>query len=166
MVLRPVAHSLPDPPERSQPTQPTQLTQPNHATQRWEKKVAVGISSSWGDSINNNKQKHTRNTHTHLDKDLHAAASQPQNQVQRRLLLNVVVCQRAPILQLLPCKDQSLLVWRDPLLVLDLRLHVVNRVRRLNLQRDRLPRQRLNTETAHRATKSKKSSTRVYTTAI
>ena len=47
-----------------------------------------------------------------LDKDLHAAA-QAQHQVQRRLLLDVVVRQRAAVLQLLARKDQALLVRRD-----------------------------------------------------
>ena len=47
-----------------------------------------------------------------LDEDLHAAA-QAQHQVQRALLLDVVVGQRAPVLQLLARKDQALLVWRD-----------------------------------------------------
>ncbi len=48
---------------------------------------------------------------------LHAAA-QAQHQVQRGLLLDVVVGQRAAVLQLLAGKDQALLVGRDALLVL------------------------------------------------
>ena len=44
-----------------------------------------------------------------LDKDLHAA-TQPQHQVEGGLLLDVVVSQGAPILQLLAGKDQPLLV--------------------------------------------------------
>ena len=52
-----------------------------------------------------------------LDEDLHAAA-QAQHQVQRALLLDVVVGQGAPILQLLARKDQALLVRGDALLVL------------------------------------------------
>ena len=44
-----------------------------------------------------------------LDKDLHAA-TQPQHQVESGLLLDVVVSQGAPILQLLAGKDQPLLV--------------------------------------------------------
>jgi hypothetical protein len=54
-----------------------------------------------------------------LDEDLHAAA-QAQHQVQRGLLLDVVVGQRAAVLQLLAREDQALLVRRDALLVLDL----------------------------------------------
>ena len=53
-------------------------------------------------------------------------------------LLNVVVGERAAILELLPGENQALLVGRDALFVLDLGLDVVNRVRRLDLQRDGL----------------------------
>ena len=59
------------------------------------------------------------------------------------LLLDVVIRECAPILKLLSCKDQALLVWRDSLLILDLRLDIVDRVARLDLQRNRLPRQSL-----------------------
>ena len=72
-----------------------------------------------------------------LDEDLHAAA-QAQHQMQRALLLDVVVRQRAAVLQLLAREDEALLVGRDPLLVLDLGLHIVDRVAALHLQRDRL----------------------------
>ena len=52
-----------------------------------------------------------------LDKDLHAAA-QAQHQVQRALLLDVVVGQGAAVLQLLAGKDEALLVGGNALLVL------------------------------------------------
>jgi hypothetical protein len=57
-------------------------------------------------------------------------------------LLDVIVAQRPAILKLLSGEDQTLLVWRDALLVLDLGLDVVDRVRRLNLEGDRLTGQR------------------------
>ena len=63
--------------------------------------------------------------------------------MERRLLLDVVVAQRTAILQLLAGKDQALLVRRNALLVLDLGLDVLDRVRRLNLERDRLAGKRL-----------------------
>jgi hypothetical protein len=63
--------------------------------------------------------------------------------VQRGLLLYVVVTERAPVLELLPCEDEALLVGRDALLVLNLLLHVLDGVRRLHVQRDRLARERL-----------------------
>ncbi|GIL68782.1 hypothetical protein Vafri_22020, partial [Volvox africanus] len=108
-----------------------------------------------------------------LHKNLHAT-TQTQHQVQRALLLDVVVGKRATVLQLLAGEDKTLLVrgnaWRRKghtntevkhdipfkqpvqciweglrltLLVLNLSLHVLNGVRRLHLQRDRLARQSL-----------------------
>ncbi len=47
-----------------------------------------------------------------LDKDLHAT-TQAQHQVQGALLLDVVVRQRAAILQLLAGEDEALLVRRN-----------------------------------------------------
>merc|ERR1719384_2592739 len=54
-----------------------------------------------------------------LDKDLHSS-SQPENQVEGRFLLDVVVRKSSSILQLLASKDQPLLVWGNSLLVLNL----------------------------------------------
>ena len=48
------------------------------------------------------------------------------------------------ILELLAREDEALLVRRDALLVLDLRLHVVDGVRGLHVERDRLAGQSLN----------------------
>ena len=69
--------------------------------------------------------------------------AQAQYQVQRGLLLDVVVAQGAPVLQLLARKDQALLVRRDALLVLDLGLHALNRVAGLHIESDGLARERL-----------------------
>merc|ERR1719516_829563 len=46
--------------------------------------------------------------------------------MQRALLLDVVVGQSPTVLQLLPGEDEPLLVRRNPLLVLDLGLHVLD----------------------------------------
>ena len=78
-----------------------------------------------------------------LDEDLHPAA-QAQDEMQRRLLLNVVIGKGAAVLELLSGKDQSLLIRGDALLVLDLLLHIVNCVRGLDVERDRLSGQSLN----------------------
>jgi len=59
--------------------------------------------------------------------------------MESRLLLNVVVCKRPAVLELLSCKDQALLVRRDTLLVLDLLLDVLDVVRALDLKGDGLP---------------------------
>jgi len=58
--------------------------------------------------------------------------------VKGGLLLDVVVGQGASIFQLLAGKDQSLLVWGNAFLVLDLGLYVLNGVRGLNLEGDGL----------------------------
>ena len=71
-----------------------------------------------------------------------------------RFLLDVVIRERPTVLQLLPSEDETLLVRRDTLLVLNLRLYVVDRVRRLDLERDRLAGQRLD-EDLHTSTKTK-----------
>ncbi len=70
------------------------------------------------------------------------------------LLLDVIIRERAAILELLAREDETLLIRGDTLLVLDLRLHVIDRVRRLDLQRDSLPREGLD-ENLHSATKTK-----------
>ena len=67
-----------------------------------------------------------------------AAAAKAQNQVQCRLLLDVVVGERAAVLELLARKDQALLVGRNTLLVLDLLLDVVDGIGRLDLESDGL----------------------------
>ena len=56
--------------------------------------------------------------------------------MEGRLLLDVVVRKGSAILELLAGEDESLLVWGDTLLVLDLGLDVVDGVRRLHLQGD------------------------------
>merc|ERR1719222_1121256 len=77
-----------------------------------------------------------------LDKDLHSSA-QSQDQVQGALLLDVVVGEGAAVLQLLPSKDETLLIRGNALLVLDLCLHILDSIRRLHFQRDSLPSQSL-----------------------
>jgi hypothetical protein len=71
------------------------------------------------------------------------ATAQAQHQVQRALLLDVVVGESAAVLQLLAREDEALLVGGDALLVLDLGLHSVDGVGRLHFKGDGLARQRL-----------------------
>jgi hypothetical protein len=58
-------------------------------------------------------------------------------------LLDIVVAQRAAVFELLAGEDQSLLVRRDALLVLDLGFDIVDRVRGFDLERDGLAREGL-----------------------
>mmetsp|Transcript_6403 Transcript_6403/g.13826 ORF Transcript_6403/g.13826 Transcript_6403/m.13826 type:complete len:246 (+) Transcript_6403:115-852(+) len=69
--------------------------------------------------------------------------TEAKDQVESRFLLDVVVRERAAILQLLAGEDQALLIWRNAFLVLDLGLHVVNGVRGLDIQGDGLASQGL-----------------------
>ena len=68
-----------------------------------------------------------------LQRWLNDTTSQSQDQVQSGLLLDVVVRKGSTVLQLLTSEDQSLLVWWDTLLVLDLGLDIVDGIRGLNL---------------------------------
>ena len=77
-----------------------------------------------------------------LHKDLHAT-SQAQHQVKGGFLLNVIVRERAAVFELLASEDQTLLVRRDALLILDLGLHVVDGVAGLHIKGDGLASQRL-----------------------
>ena len=55
------------------------------------------------------------------------------------LFLDVVVRQGAAVLKLLAGEDETLLVWGNALLVLDLGLDILDGVRGLDLQGDGLP---------------------------
>ena len=61
-------------------------------------------------------------------------STKTKNQMKSALLLDVVIAQRTSILQLLTSKDQSLLVGWDTLLILDLGLDIINRIRGFNFQ--------------------------------
>ncbi len=87
-----------------------------------------------------------------LDEDLHAT-TESQDQVKGGLLLDVVVGKSAAVLKLLSSEDESLLVGRDALFVLDLGLDVFNGVRRLNIEGDGLAGEGLH-EDLHTSAKS------------
>jgi hypothetical protein len=57
--------------------------------------------------------------------------AQSENKVKGGLLLDIVVRECATVLQLLAREDKALLVGRDTLLVLDLLLDILNRIRSL-----------------------------------
>jgi hypothetical protein len=62
-----------------------------------------------------------------LDEDLHTTAK-TEDEMESRLLLDVVVAKGATVLELLASKDEALLIRRNAFLVLDLALDVVNGV--------------------------------------
>jgi hypothetical protein len=77
--------------------------------------------------------------------------------MERRLLLHIIVGQRPFILQLLASENQTLLVRRNTLLVLNLLLDVLNRVTALHIQGNCLASQRLH-KNLHLLYPSKKDS--------
>lgn len=60
-----------------------------------------------------------------LERGLDDTTAQTEDEMQCRLLLDVVVGEGATVLELLAGEDQALLVRRDAFLVLDLRLDIV-----------------------------------------
>ena len=81
------------------------------------------------------------------------ATSESEDEMEGRLLLNVVVRKGSAILKLLTSEDESLLVWGDALLILDLGLDVLDGVSGLNVEGDRLTGKGLD-ENLHTTSKS------------
>jgi hypothetical protein len=77
-----------------------------------------------------------------------------RTKVKGALLLNIIIGEGATVLKLFASKNKALLVGWDTLLVLNLRFHIINSVRRFNFERDSLARQSLD-EYLHAATKTK-----------
>ena len=88
-----------------------------------------------------------------LHEDLHTA-TQTKHQVKGGFLLDVVVTEGTAIFQLLSSENESLLVWGDAFLVLDLSLDVVDSVAWFDLERDGLSGKCLH-EDLHTATQTK-----------
>jgi hypothetical protein len=77
-----------------------------------------------------------------LDENLHSTAK-TEDEVESGLLLDVVVRESTPILELLASKDQTLLIRRNSFLVLDLGLDVLNSISGLDIKSDSLSGQSL-----------------------
>ena len=71
------------------------------------------------------------------------ATSKTKDEMEGRLLLDVVVGEGAAIFKLLASEDQALLVGWNALLVLDLGLDIVDGIGRLHLKGDSLAREGL-----------------------
>lgn len=64
----------------------------------------------------------------------HSAATDPQYQVKRRVLLDGVILESVALLELLTSEDETLLIWWYTLLVMDLGLYVLDSVSWLYLE--------------------------------
>merc|ERR1712168_86768 len=84
-----------------------------------------------------------------LDEDLHGPTAKTKDKMKGRFFLNVVIRKSSAVFQLLSSEDQSLLLGWDSFFVLNLRLNVLNRVVRLDIQGDRLPRKCLDEDLPH-----------------
>jgi hypothetical protein len=80
-------------------------------------------------------------------------ASEERTEVQSRLLLDVIIRKGPAVFKLLASKDQTLLVGRNTLLVLNLRFHVVDGIGGFNFERNGLAGKSLH-EDLHTATES------------
>merc|ERR1711962_601046 len=99
----------------------------------WDSFLILDLGFNILDGVRGLNLEGDRLTGQRLHEDLHTS-SEPENEMESGLFLDVVVRQSPAILQLFSCEDQSLLVWRDALLVLNLGLHVLNGIGRLNLE--------------------------------
>jgi len=73
--------------------------------------------------------------------------------VESGFLLNVVVREGSSVLKLLSSEDESLLIWGNSFLVLNLGLDVLDGVRGFDFQSDRFSSERLN-EDLHSSSES------------
>ena len=67
-----------------------------------------------------------------------ASSTQTEHQVKSGLLLDVVVRKSATVLELLSSENQTLLIWGNSLLVLNLSLHVLDRIGGLDVESNSL----------------------------
>ena len=67
-----------------------------------------------------------------------SAASESEHEVEGRFLLDIVVRQGPPIVELLASEDEALLIGRDTFLILDLGLDILNSVGCIDVQGDGL----------------------------
>ena len=88
-----------------------------------------------------------------LDEDLHTT-SKSEDEMESWFFLDVVVGEGSSIFELLSGEDESLLIWRNTFLILDLSLDVLNSVCWLDIKGDGLTGQGLD-EDLHTTSKSK-----------
>merc|ERR1712200_277129 len=90
-----------------------------------------------------------------LDENLHSTTSKSKDKVEGRLFLDVVIRKRSAILELFSGEDQSLLLWRDSFLVLDLCLDICDSVIGLDVKGNRFSRKGFDEDLHGTTSKSK-----------
>ena len=94
---------------------------------RWNALLILDFGLHVVDGVRRLDLKRDRLTRKGLDKNLHSAAK-TKNQMESRLLLDVVIRESAAVLKLLSGKNQTLLVRGDSFFILNLGLDIVNGV--------------------------------------
>jgi len=89
---------------------------------------------------------------------------QTQDEMQGRLLLDIVVTESASVFELLSGKDETLLIRGNAFLILDLGLDVVDRIRRFNVKCDGLSRQSLDEDLSRGYTRGEKTTDKILST--
>jgi len=74
-----------------------------------------------------------------LDEDLHSTTAKSKHQVECGFFLNVVIGKSSSVFKLFSSENQTLLLRRNPLFILNLGLDVGNRVVGLDIKRNRFP---------------------------
>lgn len=77
------------------------------------------------------------------------ASTQAQDQMKSRFFLNIVIGKRSAIFELLTRKDETLLIRRNAFLVLNLGFHILDRVGRLDIERNGFAREGLDKNLNH-----------------
>jgi len=120
---------------------------------RWDALLVLNLCLDIVDGVGALNFQSDRLARQCLDENLHAT-TETKDQVKSGFLLDVVVGESAAILELLAGEDETLLVRWNALLVLNLGLHIVDGVGRLNLEGDGLAGESLY-EDLHTATETK-----------
>jgi len=84
---------------------------------------------------------HRRSRYLNLFRYASFIQADPENQMQCRFFLNIVIRQRTTILQLLACKYKLLLIRWDIFLILNFLFYILNAIGPINIECNRFSRQ-------------------------
>ncbi len=105
------------------------------------------VSCSWGESgvaLSANHLVTVVLSGQNLERRLDSTTTETKNEMEGRLLLDVVIAKGSAILELLTGKDESLLIRGNSLLILNLGLYVIDSIGGLDIKGDGLTREGLN----------------------
>ena len=105
------------------------------------------VSCSWGESgvaLSANHLVTVVLSGQNLERRLDSTTTETKNEMEGRLLLDVVIAEGSAILELLTGKDESLLIRGNSLLILNLGLYVIDSIGGLDIKGDGLTSEGLN----------------------